>query len=423
VLATVATAACAGPLVTPGSAAVVAVPIGDFTRPTDVVAAPGSPELLFVVERGGLIEVIRDREELERPFLRLTDLVRAVPDPGADAEQGLLSMAFAPDYADSGLFYVCFTNADGDVEVDEFSRSPASDVRADRSSRRTVLTVEHRAAPNHNGGLLQFRGNRHLLYLGIGDGGAGQRANAPNLESLLGKLLRIDPRERGSQPYRIPPSNPFVGRPGRDEIFAYGLRNPWRYSFDGGRIAIADVGLASEEEVDLLRLGDAAGANFGWPEFEGNSPFDPSLPGADPVTFPVHTYTHTGGACAITGGYVVRDPTITELAGRYVYGDFCTGELRSFKPVFTGGEVVARDDAPVGITADGLVSFGEAADGSLYIAQLSGAVSALEQTSAPSAVRAPSEPSGPSQGSSMLARVTEAITAGTGLPGRHSRAR
>ena len=375
--------ACAGPLAASSLATVVAVPVGDFTRPTDVVTAPGAPDLLFVVQRGGLIEVMRAGERLDRPFLRLTSLVRAVPDAGADAEQGLLSMAFPPDYADSGLFYVCFTNNDGDVEVDEFSRRTDSDVMADPSSRRTVLVIPHREAPNHNGGLLQFGPSGHLLYLGTGDGGAGQRANSPNLDSLLGKLLRIDPRQTGAQPYRIPPSNPFVGVAGRDEIFAYGLRNPWRYSFDGGRIAIGDVGLGSEEEVDLLRLGDAAGANFGWPEYEGDSPFDLTLPGADPVTFPVHTYTHDGGACAIAGGYVVRDPALTELSKRYVYADFCTGEVRSFRPVFTGGVATARDDAPVGITVPGLVSFGEAADGRLYIAQLSGTVSALEQTSTP----------------------------------------
>ena len=363
----------------PVAAAVTAVPIGTFTSPTYITGAPGADDLLFIVERGGRIQVIRDGVTVGRPFLDISALVQAPgEDPGAGGEQGLLSVAFAPDYAETGRFYVYFTNNDGDIEVDEFRRLSSAATRADRSSRRRVIVIPHREAQNHNGGQLQFRAEGRLLYFATGDGGAGQRANAPNLNSLLGKVLRIDPRPHGGQPYRVPAGNPYVGRPGRDEIFAYGVRNPWRFSFDHARIAIADVGQASIEEVNLLRIGDAFGANFGWPQYEGDQLFDPSFPGPDPVTFPIHTYTHDGGACAVTGGYVVRDPELAELFGRYIYGDFCTGELRSFKPSFATGEGVAKRDGPLGITAPGLSTFGRDNANRIYFAQLSGQVFRLE---------------------------------------------
>jgi glucose/arabinose dehydrogenase len=365
--------ACAA-LPTSASAAVTAVQIGTFDNPTYVADAPGFPRLLFVVERGGRIEVMRDEVPLSTPFLDISSLVFAAGEPGANGEQGLLSVAFPDDYADSGRFYVAFTNNSGDVEVDEFRRSVDKPARADPSSRREVLVVSDPV--HHYGGQLQFGPGGNLLFLSTGDGGDEPSPNAPDLTSLLGKLIRINPRAQVGSPYGIPPGNPFVGSPGRDEIFAYGFRNPWRFSFDSHRIAIGDVGHARWEEVDLLRTADARGANFGWPEYEGNELFAPGLPGQDPVTFPIHTYSHENGGCAITGGFIVRDPDLSELAGRYLYGDFCTGELRSFRPKLSTGE--AQGDAPVGVVAPQLTSFGEGVGGQIYFAQLSGPVSRLE---------------------------------------------
>ena len=348
-------------------------PIGSFQRPVHIASAPGRPDLLFVVERSGRVQVMRDGVVQPQPFLEIPGRVRSTPDDlGASAEQGLVSIAFPPDYADSGLFYVYYTTNFGDIEIDEFKRRADNPLRADHTSRRKVLVIPHRDAQNHYGGQLHFRAGG-LLYFATGDGGSTtpRGKNAPHLGSLLGKLLRIDPTAHLGAPYRVPASNPYVGIPGRDEIIAYGLRNPWRFSFDGVRIAIGDVGQDFWEEVDFLPLGDAIGANFGWPEYEGFALFDPTLPGADPVTFPTHVYSHDAG-CSITGGYVVRDTRLATLSGRYLYIDFCAGELRRFTPVAQpDGSYAAVNDGPVGVSLSQPSSFGVDADGRIYLAQLS----------------------------------------------------
>jgi glucose/arabinose dehydrogenase len=257
-------------------------------------------------------------------------------------------------------------------------RSAASPVRADRTSRRILLTIPHPGADNHNGGQLQFDSNG-LLYISTGDGGNvdPRGDNARRLNSLLGKILRIDPRPGASRPYRIPPGNPFVGQAGRDDIFSYGLRHPWRFSLDGPRIAIADVGQTQREEVNLLTVQDAAGANFGWPEFEGDLPFDPTRPGRHTPTPPMFVYDHGGGRCAIIGGYVVRATNLPRLLRRYLYGDSCTGEIRSFVPRVADQQ--ALGDRPTGLTLPGLSSFGQGFNGKIYAAQVdSGAVWRLE---------------------------------------------
>jgi glucose/arabinose dehydrogenase len=226
--------------------------------------------------------------------------------------------------------------------------------------------------PNHNGGLLLFGPDR-LLYIGTGDGGsAGDPENrAQNLNSLLGKILRIDPRAGGSSPYRSPNSNPFVGRAGRNEIYAYGLRNPWRFSFDRrtGDLYIGDVGQGTLEEIDFAPRGEARGRNYGWSCFEGRRPFDGSrnCPGASP---PVHQYGRAGGACSVTGGVVVRDPGLPALAGRYVYGDYCAGRIRSFR--IQGGR--ATGDRAHDLRVAELSSFGEDARGRVYATSLNGPV-------------------------------------------------
>ena len=232
------------------------------------------------------------------------------------------------------------------------------------------------AEGNHNGGDIAF-GPEGLLYIGTGDGGGagdehGSRGNGQNLGSLLGKLLRIDPRPAGGRAYGIPASNPFAGRKGaRAEIYSYGLRNPWRWSFDRatGDIVIADVGQGSVEEVSFLRRGGARGANFGWRAWEGSERFaDQPAPGA---IFPVIEKSHGDGWCSITGGYVVRDPALPALRGRYVYGDFCLGQLRSAR--LTPGKASA--DRSLGLPrVASLSSFGEDAGGRVYVVSLEGSV-------------------------------------------------
>jgi glucose/arabinose dehydrogenase len=252
------------------------VRVGSFKVPVYVTAPPGDPSRVMVVERGGRIRVVKDGVVLPRPFLDIRRHVRSAN------EQGLLSMAFAPDYSHSGLFYVYFTDRAGDQRVVEFRRRGAD--RAAAGSARLVLRMADDNR-DHNGGQLAF-GPDHLLYIGTGDGGGvgdphGARGNAQNLRSLLGKILRIDPRARRGRAYSVPAQNPFRGRRGaRGEIYAYGLRNPWRFSFDRltGDLAIGDVGQARWEEIDFARRGRARGANFGWRAFEGARATRPGRP-------------------------------------------------------------------------------------------------------------------------------------------------
>jgi glucose/arabinose dehydrogenase len=336
-----------------------------------VAQPPGERDDLYVVERTGRVILVRDGEPASRPFLDLGSEV------SGGTEQGLLSIAFDPAYRRSGRFYVDFTDSSGDTRIEEFRRSRSDPAVADPATRREILHVEQPFA-NHNGGLLLFGPDRDL-YIGLGDGGAAgdPMRNGQNLGTLLGKILRIDPRPSGSAPYSIPESNPFAGRPGaRAEIYAYGLRNPWRFSFDsrGGALAIGDVGQDTLEEVDLVARGDSAGANFGWSAFEGTRRLndDEDAPGA---IAPVLEYPHDGEACAVTGGYVVRDEAMRSLYGRYLYADFCRGELRSF-PAEPGRP--ARDDRALGLRVPQLSSFATDNAGQVYVASLEGPVYRLE---------------------------------------------
>jgi glucose/arabinose dehydrogenase len=354
---------------TPGQAArrgVRLVRIGRFDSPLYVTAPPGDKRRIFVVEQTGRIRVLVGGKRRATPFL---DLSRDITSGG---EQGLLSMAFAPDYAKSGRFYVDFTDRNGDTRVQQFRRSAGNPDRASRASRRQVLFVKQ-PYDNHNGGLLLFGPDGHL-YIGLGDGGSegDPQGNGPNLKTLLAKILRIDPRPGGG--YDSPASNPFVGRSGRDEIYAYGLRNPWRFSFDRktGDLYIGDVGGNRWEEIDYARKDTAAGRDYGWSCWEGRHRFS-SRNCPDPVD-PVLEYSHSGGACSVTGGVVVRDPRLTGLAGRYVYGDYCTGKLRSFR--IANGK--ATGDRSAGLTVSSLSSFGEDAQGRVYATSSNGPVYRLQ---------------------------------------------
>jgi glucose/arabinose dehydrogenase len=344
--------------------------VGEFDAPLYIAQPPGESRDLYVVEKGGRIIRVEDGSADREPFLDLSDEV------STGSEQGLLSVGFAPDYERSGKFYVDFTDRAGDTRIQEFRRDPDDPARADPSSRRELLRIEQ-PFESHNGGLLLF-GSDDLLYVGTGDGGSAgdPMRNAQDLSSLLGKILRIDPARDGGRPYGIPASNPFVDEPGaRGEVYAYGLRNPWRFSFDrvGGALSIGDVGQDSVEEVDLVSRSERRGANLGWSAFEGDERFndDQQAPGAIP---PVLTYP-LDDACAVTGGYVVRDESLASLYGRYVYGDFCVGELRSF--VAEPGRR-AEDDRPLGVTVPQLSSFGEDNRGRVYAVSLDGPVYRLD---------------------------------------------
>jgi glucose/arabinose dehydrogenase len=352
----------------PAAGGVRLVKVGSFDAPVYVTAPAGDRRRLFVVEQGGTIRVIRGGRRLATPFLDIRSLVQS------GGEQGLLSMAFAPDYARTRRFYVNYTDTAGRQRVVEYRAASAD--RANRSSARTVLRYDG-VEPNHNGGLLLFGPDR-LLYLGTGDGGGandqhGSRGNGQNLDSLLGKLLRIDPRRSGSRPYGVPSSNPFAGRSGaRPEIYSYGLRNPWRFSFDRATddLVIGDVGQDKIEEIDFARKGAARGANYGWRPLEGTRQnFDEPAPGA---VAPVLQLAHSAGNCSVTGGYVVRDSRVPALRGRYVYADLCRGELRSAR---LGPGSATGDAAVPGVAkVDQPSSFGEDAAGRAYVVSLSGPV-------------------------------------------------
>lgn len=308
--------------------------VGRFQQPTYLAQPPGRDAPLFVTERQGRIEALPGGGPEKRLFL---DLRRSVKTSGKGGEQGLLSMAFAPDYVESGLFYVAYIDRRDALRVVEFRREEGDPLRADPRSARLVLRIPE-PTTKHHGGLVLFGPDKYL-YVGSGDGGpSGDPDNvAQNKRSLLGKILRIDPRAARRHPYTVPRDNPFVGRPGRDEIFAYGLRNPWRFSFDRatGAMAIGDVGDERFEEIDYLPARKARGANFGWSAYEGFAPLTKSVP-RNRTVLPVLAYPH-GPGCAATGGYVVRDPALSriagrEIVGRYLFGDYCTGRLFGFRP-------------------------------------------------------------------------------------------
>jgi glucose/arabinose dehydrogenase len=344
------------------------VRVGTFDQPV-YVTAPRGDSRLFVVERTGRIELVRGGRVSARPFADLRRLVgirsRSV---GVD-QGGLLSLAFAPDYAQSGRLYVIYTSRKNTIRIDELHRSAASPQRVDPRSRRTLLSVA-RTSLVDIGGHLAFGPDR-MLYVALG---YTTRPTLPqDLGSLRGKILRIDPRHHPRHYYEIPPGNPFVGRPGaRPEIWAYGLRNPWRFSFDRqtGDLVIGDVGDQTEEEIDYVPAGQGAGANFGYPIFEGRRRMRPGSRAG--LTFPVLIRPHRSrfNPCAVIGGYVVRDRSVPRLFGRYVYGDLCTGPIRSLRLALPN----ARDDRSAGVRVPLLASFGEDGRGRVYAVGVGGPV-------------------------------------------------
>jgi glucose/arabinose dehydrogenase len=369
-----------------------------FNLPFYVTGAPGDPSRVFVVEGGGTIRLVKNGVTQATPFLDISsDMYRGSGCTYGDC--GLFSMALAPDYATSGLFYVFYTRAPMNssegfgLRIEEFRRSAANPDVADPASGRIVLEIPRQATSGaHNGGQLQF-GPDGLLYISVGDGVCctDPDGNGQNTATLNGKLLRINPAPTMPFQYSIPADNPFAGAtPGRDEIYAYGLRNPYRFSFDRltGDLTIGDVGEGSWEEVDFMPRGTGRGANFGWNCFEGMHVFFmaptscTTSPPANP-TPPVVEYAHTsppGPPAAVNGGYVIRDGALPSLLGRYIYADSYDtlgGELHTVQ-LSAGG---SSGDSGLGVFATNVVSFGEDACAHIYVAAIGGTVYRLEPTS------------------------------------------
>lgn len=322
------------------------------------LAQPLDDGRIFVVEQAGRIRVITNGVLQTTPFLDISSRVLS------GGERGLLSVAFHPQYASNRFFYVYFTTqTNGDIRVERFTTTANPEV-ADPATTKLIITTAHSTQSNHNGGLVSF-GPDGMLYAGLGDGGGGgdPDGNGQNQNALLGSLLRLD---ISGDPYTIPPSNPFVGQAGkRGEIWAKGLRNPWRFAFDAptALLYVADVGQNAHEEVSVVPASQA-GVNYGWNIMEGASCFNPST-GCNQtgLTLPLIDYTHAAG-CSITGGYVYRGSAIPGIRGHYFYSDYCTRFLRSFR--YENG--VAVDQKDWGLTAPGNVtSFGRDFAGELYV--------------------------------------------------------
>ena len=315
---------------------------------------------LYVAQKTGKVVAIRAGRTVDKvPVLDLSNEV------SLGGEQGLLGLAFAPGGRE---LYVNYTDTNGDTHVTGFAMQGD---RADPATRRDILVVEQPYS-NHNGGNLVF-GPDGFLFIGLGDGGSGgdPLGNGQSLSTLLGKMLRIDPQLSGEAPFRVPADNPFVGRAdARPAIWAYGLRNPWRYSFDRktGDLWIGDVGQTEWEEVDVQPARSSGGENYGWNILEGSHPFfGDELP--DGVA-PIYEYSHAEGGCTVIGGYVYRGEAIPELSGAYLFGDLCIGEIEALR--FENGRVTGH--RALGPVVENLSSFGEDADGELYAMSLSGGV-------------------------------------------------
>lgn len=344
----------------PGEAArVVLTEVARAANPT--AGAAGPQDTVWIAERAGTVRVLDD-DGLGEPVLDISD------ETTTDGERGLLGMAFDQDFAH---LYLSYTDLRGTSTIDEFA---VQDGTVQEDTRRTVLTQEQPES-NHNGGDITFGPDGHL-YIAFGDGGGGgdPEGNGQRLDTLLGKLLRIDPQ--GGDPYAIPEDNPFAGDPNaRGEIWAYGLRNPWRFSFDSasGDLLVADVGQSDWEEIDWAPASSPGGENYGWSQMEGTHPFRDGTEPANHVP-PIHEYDRTGLGCSVTGGYVYRGEAIPDLAGQYVYSDYCDGTLRTLE--IENGDVSAEHD--LGVNGGEVVSFAQGGDGELYVLAIGGTVSRVD---------------------------------------------
>ena len=332
-----------------------------FNRPLNLQNA--GDDRLFVVEQGGVIKIIQaDGSVNATPFLDISDIL------SSGSERGLLGLAFHPNYSNNGYFYVNYTKTNGDTQVSRFTVDSGNPDIADPNSEFTLIGYAQPYA-NHNGGALAF-GPDGFLYISSGDGGGGgdPNNNAQNINVLLGKLLRIDvDNSSGGNNYAIPSDNPFVGnQDARPEIWAYGLRNPWRFSFDEieNNLWIADVGQSAIEEINRQPINEG-GLNYGWRCYEGNQPFNTAdCPSQSEITFPLAEYNHIDGNCSITGGYVYRGLGYSDIAGLYFFADYCSGMIGT---VDNEGNMINHGNFP-GM----LVSFGEDVNKELYVVDING---------------------------------------------------
>ncbi len=337
------------PDVSNSSVALQPIATHQFSKPIFLTASPDETNRLFVVEQDGRIRIIKKSTILSIPFLDISEKL------STGGERGLLGLAFHPNYSENGRFYVNYTRSeDRATVIAEYHVSSNLDQAAQRES---ILLVIPQPYGNHNGGMIAF-GPDHYLYIGTGDGGAGGDPEnyAQNRNELLGKFLRIDVDQQ--TPKNIPADNPFVKEPGRAEIFAWGLRNPWRFSFDRetGKLWAGDVGQNEWEEINVIQKG----RNYGWRFKEGTHCFNPKIQcdtGSNLVD-PVTEYAHSSGRCSVTGGYVYRGTKIPSLHGTYVFGDFCSGEIWGYRD---GNTQRLR------VTELRISSFGEDRDGELYV--------------------------------------------------------
>jgi glucose/arabinose dehydrogenase len=356
-------AACAAGAPVPGTPALTTVLVArGLSSPVDLQVPPGERGRLFVVEQGGRIRIVRNGALVAAPFLDVSGRI------SAGGERGLLGLAFHPQYASNGRFFVNYTDRNGDTQIAEFRAPTPSADTADAGSERQVLFVRQPFA-NHNGGGLAF-GPDGLLYIGLGDGGSGgdPQGNGQSLSTLLGKMLRIDVNQ--GSPYGIPADNPFASRTGAREVWQYGLRNPWRFSFDRGTgdLYIGDVGQGDREEIDVGIASRRGGENWGWNTMEGTRCFRPASGcNTGGLSLPVAEYDHSGGACSVTGGIVYRGCRLPGYAGTYFYADYCAGFVRSFR-LQNGAATDQRDwTSMLSRGLDSPTSFGVDADGEIYV--------------------------------------------------------
>jgi len=320
-----------------------------FAKPVFLTHSPDHTNRVFVVEQDGQILIIQENHVLPTPFLNLADKL------STGGERGLLGLAFHPHFSSNGRIFINYTRAGDRATVIAEYRISSNPNQA--TQNETILLIIPQPYGNHNGGMLAF-GPDQFLYIGMGDGGAGGDPEnyAQNPNELLGKFLRIDVNQR--PPYSIPPDNPFMKGHGRPEIFAWGLRNPWRFSFDRetGQLWAGDVGQHAWEEINVIKKGN----NYGWRRMEGMHCFNPKTRCRQNHDFvdPVTEYAHEQGRCSVTGGYVYRGATITTLLGTYIFGDFCSGEIWGYRDGHT--RLLRETDLQIS-------SFGEDLEGELYV--------------------------------------------------------
>lgn len=357
-------------IITPPNVDLALQPIANGLSSPVHLASPPNDDRLFIVEQPGRIRIVQNGTLVVTPFLDIDEKVMS------GGEQGLLSVAFHPQYATNRRFYVYYVDNAGNLQIERYTAPTATSNVADPATALPIINIPHPTNQNHNGGQLAF-GPDGFLYIGTGDGGAGGDPpnNAQNLSVLLGKILRLDVSQ---DTYAIPTTNPFRSTlNARPEIWAYGLRNPWRFSFDrtGNVLYIGDVGQSSKEEINAVAAAEA-GVNYGWKIMEGKSCFPPGtvLCNRSGLIQPVHEYDTGGDTCAVTGGFAYRGSAIPQIAGLYFFSDYCKGGLRSFRLVNGAATDVREWNAGVG---GAITSFGEDRNRELYVISHSGTVGKL----------------------------------------------